>query len=596
MPSYVVGRDWPDHFYATNARWPEPAQWTYRHASRTSAFRVSVEEAKRAQELEEQALARHEARKLKKQLFAAIIQRDLATVRQLVRRTPLLLERHTPAGATPLGLAAAVGDSPIVDFLLAEGGDVCEGDRVGATPLIAAAARGHTQVCLQLLRSKQGANAGRLHLLRQATRRAGEAAVHAAARGGHLDTLRALLEAAAAAVADKGQEEGKEEEQEEAAGMVGLVDAEGRDCLMMAAANDHTQVMNYLIREHRLSPTRADKLGRTALMYAAAGGAVQAVQLLLSLLASADMRGSAAAAAAGRGAGGTSPHGVPTTPATATATAARAVAAAANPPPGSTGIPSTPSSSSPAQPPSAALPPSSTQPHSQPASVEPPPDTRTDGAPGAGGAGGGGAAAPPPAQQQQQQEQQQQRVPGDPLHARDGRGYTALHHACLGGSVEVIELLTQAGLSLSPAEQPLSLELLRLACRAGHAGVVGWLMKQGVGIPEAASEGPLNPMFAAVAGGSAAVVDVILAQGGRIDPRDSRGRTPLAVAAACGSTRLCAHLVSAGADLTAADLHGRVPRCAAYRANHRETAEVLAHLARVRLVRGDDEMSREEEE
>ncbi|GIL43783.1 hypothetical protein Vafri_1401 [Volvox africanus] len=439
MPYYVVGRDWPDKFYPTNAKWPESNQWTFLPVDRTRPFHASSDEVKRAIDLEKQKAARRESQKLKKHLFAAIVRRDLAAVQQLIRRTPLLLQRHTSYGATPLGLAAAVGDSSLVGLLLDEGCDVAEGDRVGATPLMAAAARGHTQVCRQLLDSKQGGNHGRTYLLRQSTRRTGEVAVHAAAKGGHHDTLEALLAGGAEAEA---------------------LDREGRDCLMMAAANDHPKVMSYMLQNHGASAARADSLGRTALMHAAASGAVQAVQLLLSL--------------------------------------------------------------------------------------------------------------DPPLE----------------LSQADHQGYGPLHHACLGGNVEVVEALTQRGLILSAAD-PASLTLLRLACRSGHAAVVDWMLRSGIGLRELVAGGA-NPMFAAIRGSSTEVVDVLLGHGARIDPQDSKGRTPLGLAAEIGDTAMCRHLVVAGASLLAVDNHGRVPRRLAYQANQRETAEALAGMARIRLLVADD--------
>ena len=74
MPYYVVGQDWPDALYSTNARWPVANQWHWKSKDRDSAFHASAIETKRAREVEAQREARREARRLKKQLFGAIIQ------------------------------------------------------------------------------------------------------------------------------------------------------------------------------------------------------------------------------------------------------------------------------------------------------------------------------------------------------------------------------------------------------------------------------------------------------------------------------------------------------------------------------------------
>lgn len=74
MPAYVVGRDWPDALYATNASWPQPCQWGWRTKERQAGFYASLTEAKRAKEIEEQRQARIASGRLKKQLFAAIVQ------------------------------------------------------------------------------------------------------------------------------------------------------------------------------------------------------------------------------------------------------------------------------------------------------------------------------------------------------------------------------------------------------------------------------------------------------------------------------------------------------------------------------------------
>jgi hypothetical protein len=76
------------------------------------------------------------------------LQRDGDVVAQLLRRHPSLLERHSPGHrATPLCMAAAVGDPGVVLQLLEAGASVTAVDEIGASPLIMAAFKGHTEVC-----------------------------------------------------------------------------------------------------------------------------------------------------------------------------------------------------------------------------------------------------------------------------------------------------------------------------------------------------------------------------------------------------------------------------------------------------------------
>ncbi|MEW5310251.1 MAG: hypothetical protein WDW38_002067 [Sanguina aurantia] len=175
--------------YASNAEWPVANQWTRRPGSTSSdaAFRASAEEQATALKQQGRRAARVVAQTNKELLFAAILKHDLA-VSELLLRDSTLLERHTPSGITPLGLAAAVGDVPITSLCLSLGANVKAQDDTGASALILAAYHGHTEVVRVLLNSRQGGNAGRRVLLDQVTRK-GESALMAAAKRGHLDTL-----------------------------------------------------------------------------------------------------------------------------------------------------------------------------------------------------------------------------------------------------------------------------------------------------------------------------------------------------------------------------------------------------------------------
>lgn len=99
--------------------------------------------------------------------FVALRQNDLKQVRQLVRRTPVLLATvttwdasaggwHWPLGATALHWAAGTGNVPLTALLVEEGGDVNVPDRSGTTPLKRAVHMGRLETARWLL--EHGAN------------------------------------------------------------------------------------------------------------------------------------------------------------------------------------------------------------------------------------------------------------------------------------------------------------------------------------------------------------------------------------------------------------------------------------------------------
>ncbi|GFH11062.1 ANK_REP_REGION domain-containing protein, partial [Haematococcus lacustris] len=148
----------------------------------------------------------------------------------------------------------------IVSLLLEAGAEVSAGDSVGATPLIMAAARGHTKVVKMLLDSCHGGVSGRLALISQCTLK-GETAAMAAAKGGWLDSLQLLLGAGAPLAA---------------------MDSRMRDACMLACHHDQAGVVQHLVRECGYDLARVDQQGRDCLMQAAAAGAKQVVQALVA--------------------------------------------------------------------------------------------------------------------------------------------------------------------------------------------------------------------------------------------------------------------------------------------------------------------------
>ncbi|HET9334862.1 MAG TPA: ankyrin repeat domain-containing protein [Sphingomicrobium sp.] len=82
----------------------------------------------------------------------AIEASDLTTVRSLFESHPEQLHAYTPfGGGTWLHFAAREGSRDVVEYLLGEGIDINVGDRDDATPLVSAARGGHYEVVRYLL-------------------------------------------------------------------------------------------------------------------------------------------------------------------------------------------------------------------------------------------------------------------------------------------------------------------------------------------------------------------------------------------------------------------------------------------------------------
>lgn len=184
----------------------------------------------------------------------------------------------------PLMQAAANGLDTAVNYMLQKGANVNVADAEGYTALHHAAAHGHTEIVNELLNRgadpHRRAKYGQLPLYLAAevgSRRTVEAlldpgadgiglqnssiatASQIAATAGHADTVEALLEKSA---------------------NVNATDERGRNLIHLASLYCHHEVVSELLRK-RLDPTAQDDLGWTPLHYAASGGSEIVVRLLL---------------------------------------------------------------------------------------------------------------------------------------------------------------------------------------------------------------------------------------------------------------------------------------------------------------------------
>jgi ankyrin repeat protein len=114
------------------------------------------------------------------------------------------------------------------------------------------------------------------------------------------------------------------------------------------------------------------------------------------------------------------------------------------------------------------------------------------------------------------------------VRSKDGSGYTALHHAAIGGHVEVVEVLLESGAGIDGIGSRGETALL-LASSKGNYQVVRLLTEKGADPNKASADGK-TPLHKAAMVGSAEAVDALLAAGADPSTKDRSGRTALELA------------------------------------------------------------------
>ena len=110
----------------------------------------------------------------------------------------------------------------------------------------------------------------------------------------------------------------------------------------------------------------------------------------------------------------------------------------------------------------------------------------------------------------------------------DASGYTALHHAAVGGHLDVIEVLLEKGAKInargSRGETP-----LLLAASKGNSEVVRLLAEKGADVNQAASDGK-TPLHKAAMSGHSETISILLEAEADPSVTDRSRRTPLDLA------------------------------------------------------------------
>eukprot|EP01048_Picozoa_sp_COSAG05_P021010 COSAG05_NODE_3738_length_1870_cov_1.447205_2_plen_408_part_00 len=138
-----------------------------------------------------------------------------------------------------------------------------------------------------------------------------------------------------------------------------------------------------------------------------------------------------------------------------------------------------------------------------------------------------------------------------PIDAREGEhvdGLTALHYATASGSLELAQLLVEAGCDVNLADGSGDTALLS-ACNLGHVEVASILLANGAAIDLQNSGSSESPLIVAVRNENVELVELLLSTGAATDLVAKDGHTALGAAAVSNNPGVGGILVANGATL-----------------------------------------------
>ncbi|XP_042907067.2 uncharacterized protein [Parasteatoda tepidariorum] len=155
-------------------------------------------------------------------------------------------------------------------------------------------------------------------------------------------------------------------------------------------------------------------------------------------------------------------------------------------------------------------------------------------------------------------------------------GFTPLHMAARYGREDVVRmLLNSAGVQVDAATTVEATMPLHLAARGGHLAVAGLILSRITDKFHSGDKKGRTPLHMAAAHGHEDIVRLLLGQGADINAADNNGWTALHYAAKQGYLDMIILLIDSGASSTSAAIDGKIPLSIAANANH---LDVLRYL------------------